>query len=139
MNSFKKNIYKTGDEITISPPTSFITFEEDISISPNCYNSVTVTVNTTIEVKVDIISAFNGGATYFGGPFTPGATVVISNVINDVITSDKTYAYGIDAHNTNTPSDTFNSVIWIYIKDAIDDSIIESFPWTRTHDDGPHC
>ncbi len=125
---------------SIPPPSApYITYEIDVEDSPNCHRSVTVTVNTSTLVKIDIISGFTGGATYFSGPFTPGSIPITEDEIDLEVSSSISFCYGIDAHKTFTGTDTFSSAITIDVKDYMDSGLIDTFTFTRTHDDAEHC
>jgi hypothetical protein len=118
-------------------PVNYITVRNDAESSPECYNSVTVTVTPNVNVKVSITSSFVGGATYnFGLPIVPSVTNVYSNLSNNTVLAGdvKKYSFGISAFRyMSGVGNIYTSKITITVKDTVDDSVLESYDFVRTH------
>jgi hypothetical protein len=130
----------TTSTTTIAP--QLITYILDVELSPNCRNSIKVTVTPSINVHVDITSDFFVNAYYdLSVPLGGGSVGVYANVSNDLILAgtSKTYNYGIDAYKTFTGSDIYTSSITLDVKDAFDDMFIDQHIFNRSHNGGVNC
>lgn len=124
MNKFKINIYRTEHLLDVTTPSLIIQTETN----ELCFQSVSLRINTTVPVKINMTSTFQGSAIY-----TSGVGFSSSNIINEVISGMTIYQFGIESSNGETL--VFNSSILFTLNDFNTGNIITSYTLSRSHSD----
>lgn len=125
MNNIKKLIFKTETGI-LTPPVEGsieITSETDIT----CYKIVTLTVETNIPVKVNMVGTFQTGGSYYIDTGFRSA-----DIVDEVISAPTEYKFGINASSGGTL--LYNSSINFTTNDFATDSLIDAYTLNRAHE-----
>lgn len=130
MNEFKKNIFKktTGTETPTTVPTISLLAEENL----DCFGQITLRVNTSIPVKVNILGNFVLGGSWKNPAELDLPGVKVGNdLIGDIVTFRQSYNFGIDGNNIGTITGT--SSIKLEIRDNTTDALIDTYVYARPH------
>jgi len=124
MIDFKRNIYRTvSDDISPSTPNIVIQSVFDSL----CFGTISIRVNTTVPVKINMTSTFDTGANYY-----TNVGYRNSNIVDEVISSMEIYQFGIEASNGGTL--TRHSEILFTVNDFTTNAIIQSYIFEREHE-----
>lgn len=127
MSDFKRNIYRTvSDDILLSTPHLVIQSVFDSL----CFGTISIRVNTTVPVKINMTSTFDTGASYY-----TNVGYRDLDIINEVISETTIYQFGIEASNGGTL--LYNSSINFTINDFTTDALIDAYTLTRSHEATP--
>lgn len=124
MNKFKKNVFRTVEEVAVSPSTPSFTVQ--FQTSTLCYGATSVRINTSVPVKVNMTSSFDSGAFYY-----TEVGYRDSNIVDEVVSTMAIYRFGIEAANGGTL--TQHSEILFTINDFSTGAVLQSYTFERDH------
>ena len=128
MQGFRRSVYMTR-RIEVSPDIPSITIGDITSNS--CYGEITINVVTSIPVKINILGTFQTGGSYADNSFLTGINQKYADVINEVISSDLSYNFGINAADSGVLTNI--SSIYFSVNDFDTDAEITSYTFSRNH------
>jgi hypothetical protein len=130
--SFKKNIYRISEEISVVILPTLIQMAGN---ETTCYGETNVRIISSIPIKVNIISSFGIGGSYLDPTILTGVNKIYNDVINQTIPYGTTYNFGIDGSQSGAAPNY--SQIVISINDATTGVEIDSITYSRLHSNTP--